>query len=142
MLTHTTEEEEYVTVENDSPLRKLSEIYSNFRARMAEQAALKSSRLAERKARLALAESNRKFEKIEEMKYYFTQSHRAAIAFLHSSPKGKLVDKQYFAVMNALTAIENSGQTTEQILAHQRIALQYGRREIKAIIAGRTRVVD
>jgi hypothetical protein len=141
MLTHTTEEDD-LDVETDSPLRKLFEFYGKFRARAAEQAALKSSRLAEKKARLAVAESNRQFEEIEEMKYYFTQGHRASIAFLHSSPKGKLIDKQYFAVMNALTAIENSGQTAEQILAHQRIALQYGRREIKAIIAGRSRVAD
>lgn len=123
-------------------MEKCRALYRKLGAQWAEQARIKSQALAENKARRGLARSNRQFEQVEEMKYYLTQRHRAAIGALHGTPKGKLIDKQYFATMDAVAAIEDSGQTTSQKLEHQRIALQYGKRAIKNIIAARVRLAD
>lgn len=143
MITHTAKEDPTDSATFNFPvIRNLFGFYNVFRARQWEQAKIKSDQLAERKARAAVEKSNKKFEKVEEMKYYLTQRHRAAIAALHATPKGKLIDKQFFATMDALTAIEKSNQTVEQKLEHQRIALIHGKREIKFIIADRSRLED
>lgn len=143
MITHTTDEDEApVAGDQPSAMERLFDACRAFRARQAEQARLKAIALAEEKARLAVAKSNRKFEQVEEMKYYLTQRHRAAVGVWHSTPKGRQIDRQYFATMDALAAIDHSGQSVEQKLEHQRIALEYGKQAIKDVIAGRVRLED
>ncbi|MFC5477018.1 hypothetical protein [Massilia suwonensis] len=93
-------------------------------------------------ARRTLARSNKLFEKVEEQKYRLTQRHREAVSVLYNTAKGPLVDQQFFATMNAVEAIQQTGQSLEQQLEHQRIALQYGMRAIKDIIDGRRRTDD
>ena len=93
-------------------------------------------------ARRILTRSNKLFEKVEEQKYRFTQRHREAVSVLYNTAKGPLIDQQYFATMKAVEALQQTGQTLEQQLEHQRIALQYGMRSIKDIIDGRRRIED
>jgi hypothetical protein len=93
-------------------------------------------------SRRTLARSNRLFEKIQEQKYRFTQRHREAVSVLYNTPRGPLIDQQFFATMKAVEAIEKTDQPLEQQLEHQRIALQYGMRVIKDIVDGRPRRDD
>jgi hypothetical protein len=138
MITSTTEEDQTVNADiGFSLIGKSWRAYCGWRAGWAAHIKLKSARRLEKKARLAVEKSNKLYSEIEEMKYYLTQRHRMAVAAWHSSPEVKRINKAFFTALDAVAAIESSNQTVEQKAVLQRIALKRGKREIKAIVAGR-----
>lgn len=143
MFTHATEEDNINDTSSESSLlTKLSKAYSLLWYRWKIR---KSNQLLEEETRLAsikLKKFNKLFDSIEEQKYYLIQRHRCAVAALHQTPKASLIDRQFFTTMNAVAAIDKTGQTAEQKLEHQRIALRHGMLAIKRIINGQVPLDD
>lgn len=140
MITSTKEEVQVTDTEiGFSLVEKLSKVYSAWRAKWAARIELNSAERLGKKARLAVAQSNKLYYEVEAMKYYLTQRHRMAVAAWHSRPEVKLINKAFFTALDAVEAIESSNQTVEQKVVLQRIALKRAKREIKQIVAGLVR---